>query len=683
MQQKLLKLQQSLSQSLIGRDEAVKSALLALIAKENVLLIGPPGTAKSMLARRISQALTPSDHAYFEYLLTKFSTPEEIFGPLSISELKQDRFKRNTDGYLPTVQVAFLDEIFKASSSILNALLTILNERKYHNGTASTDVPLLSLIAASNELPTGQAELSALYDRFLIRRFVDYVGQDELAKFFDVMPHAVTPTYLSSDDINAIHQKAQTVTFPDDVKQAIQQIWAAHADAFKENADERLSDRRFVKVLNLMRISAVTNDRTEVDFSDVLLLKDCLWDNPENRDKVREIINEVLQKSDRPSIDTDKEIMPITPITIKGMQGSGTKDDPILIETVQHLKRLKNPNIGQQGYYFKQTQDIDCSNIDKSSWFNINFKGFYNGNNKNITYYKINDWCIFNSITDSEFININLEALFLSKNANNSKFMHCRTLKSGLIFQDKKNNSATSCQFFECDVDHTISEKMKYCQVKLCKAQYIANDIENSNISLCCTKSVLVRFTVIDSKISDCQILLKNNISNTDTHTGRFAGGIAYSIKDSTIKRCFISGEVIPENSTKLYFHGIARSINDSIISSNAIGYINEKKTHSSNMIIGSRSGSENLIEKNIVLDISNEKFSDNISSGESLSPDLFTQHYFKHNLGWDFDNIWQWNNNRNEPELRFISDINHSSIQPTQNQESLLIKQLNANIWL
>ncbi len=169
---KLALLLEQLNYGLVDREATMKSALLSVLAGENMLLIGPPGTAKSLVARRISKIFNENNQAdtttYFEYLLTKFSTPEEIFGPLSISELKADRFKRNTDGYLPSVKIAFLDEVFKASSSILNALLTIMNERIYHNGTKAEDVPLRALIAASNELPTGQEELSALYDRFLV-----------------------------------------------------------------------------------------------------------------------------------------------------------------------------------------------------------------------------------------------------------------------------------------------------------------------------------------------------------------------------------------------------------------------------------------------------------------------------------------------------------------------------------
>lgn len=294
MKQKIVNLQQKLAQGLVGREQTIKTALLSAVAGENVLLIGPPGTGKSMVSRRISQAIAPKEGAspYFEYLLTKFSTPEELFGPLSISALKQDRFERKTEGYLPDVQVAFLDEIFKASSSILNSLLTILNERKYHNGTESLDIPLQALVAASNELPKGQAELAALYDRFLLRCFVDYLDQNDLSRLF-TLPQAadIAPSeQLTAANLADIQAQAREVVFPENIQKVLRDIWQQHAETFKEHADEQLSDRRFVKVLNLLRVSAATNGRSEVDLSDVMLLKDCLWNNDENREKVAELI---------------------------------------------------------------------------------------------------------------------------------------------------------------------------------------------------------------------------------------------------------------------------------------------------------------------------------------------------------------------------------------------------------
>ena len=202
MREKIQTLLSHLNHGLVEREAVIKAALLAVLAGENILLIGPPGTGKSLIARRIAESLGGAQQgSYFEYLLTKFSTPEEIFGPLSISALKQDVFRRNTAGYLPSVRMGFLDEIFKASSSILNALLTILNERKFHNGALVEDVPLQALIAASNELPTGQDELAALYDRFLVRGFVDYVSAEGLREMLADMGYQPKSTKITPKEI--------------------------------------------------------------------------------------------------------------------------------------------------------------------------------------------------------------------------------------------------------------------------------------------------------------------------------------------------------------------------------------------------------------------------------------------------------------------------------------------------
>ena len=155
--ERLRELRDTLVTGLVERDLPIRLALIAALAGEHLLLVGPPGTAKSLVARRLNLAFTKSN--YFERLLTRFTVPEELFGPLSIKGLEEDRYERLTAAYMPTASIAFLDEIFKASSSILNALLTILNERIYHNGAVVQKVPLRSLIAASNELPTGQEEL--------------------------------------------------------------------------------------------------------------------------------------------------------------------------------------------------------------------------------------------------------------------------------------------------------------------------------------------------------------------------------------------------------------------------------------------------------------------------------------------------------------------------------------------
>jgi MoxR-like ATPase len=175
LKERLADLLGDLEAGLVERRRQVRLALLAALAGEHTLLIGPPGTAKSELARRLHLAF--EEASYFERLLTRFSVPEELFGPLSISALEQDRYERQTAGYLPQASIAFIDEVFKANSAILNALLTLLNERKFDNGAGRQDCPLISVIGATNEVPAGEVA-EAFFDRFLVRLPVAPVSVD-------------------------------------------------------------------------------------------------------------------------------------------------------------------------------------------------------------------------------------------------------------------------------------------------------------------------------------------------------------------------------------------------------------------------------------------------------------------------------------------------------------------------
>ncbi len=295
MKKKISKLVEALNHGLVERTTEIKLSLIALLAQENIILIGPPGTAKSEISRRISQVVKDTD--YYEYLLTKFTTPEEIFGPLSIKELKEGVFKRNTKGYLPSSGVVFLDEIFKANSAILNSLLTIINERIFHNGSKKEPVPLLSLISASNELPIGDSELEALYDRFLIRKYVDYVSDDNLDALFNVdnEPFQLDDDLkLSVEEIQVVVRLAREVIIPENLISVIKYIRNKLKEEFKDNLDENFSDRRLVKIQKLLKVSAYLNDRDKVNFSDILILNHCLWNNPDNREVVKNIISKSI-----------------------------------------------------------------------------------------------------------------------------------------------------------------------------------------------------------------------------------------------------------------------------------------------------------------------------------------------------------------------------------------------------
>ena len=180
--QRLFDLGRDLDAQFLGKEETIRLLLIAVLAGEHAVLIGPPGTAKSALLRSFAQAMQAR---YFEYLLTRFTEPNEIFGPVDIAEFRQGRYVRRTESMLPEAEIVFLDEVFKSNSAILNALLSLLNERKYTSGGVVLKTPLLSCFGASNEVPSDET-LTAIFDRFLLRIRSDnldaYHFQDLLTK---------------------------------------------------------------------------------------------------------------------------------------------------------------------------------------------------------------------------------------------------------------------------------------------------------------------------------------------------------------------------------------------------------------------------------------------------------------------------------------------------------------------
>jgi MoxR-like ATPase len=282
LKSRLIRVRDALGQNLIERDIPIRLAFLSALAGEHVLLIGPPGTAKSELARRLRLVFT--GQTYFERLLTRFSVPEELFGPLSIKALEEDKYQRQTEGYLPTAAVAFLDEIFKANSAILNALLTLLNEREFDNGTQRIKTPLVSVVGASNELPQEE-ELLALYDRFLVRYHVGPVTDEGFSKLLDLRGHT-TPNITAADrltplDIEQIYAAALKVTVPPEVGTLLKAM-----RLFCRDQQIPVSDRRWRKALFLLQVAAHTDGRAAVSVWDCWLLQHCLWHKPEERPKL-------------------------------------------------------------------------------------------------------------------------------------------------------------------------------------------------------------------------------------------------------------------------------------------------------------------------------------------------------------------------------------------------------------
>lgn len=298
LRERIEKLLLILNKGLIGKEKIIKLGMLSVLSGENLILIGPPGTAKSEISRRFNRIF--KEESYFEYLLTKFTTPEEIFGPLSIHKLQEDKFERNTGGYIPTSRIVFLDEIFKANSSILNTLLTIINEKVFHNGVKREKVPLISLIGASNEIPIGNDELTALYDRFLIRGTVGYVSDEEIELLLETVDsETVIPEELkfSVEELEEIREKSGEVKVSDNIRKAIKDIRTEYNRTFYDEKSEIISDRKLVKIMKLIRISAYINGRNGVDFSDLLLLSDCLWNDVKNVEKVAKIVLDTVRRN--------------------------------------------------------------------------------------------------------------------------------------------------------------------------------------------------------------------------------------------------------------------------------------------------------------------------------------------------------------------------------------------------
>jgi len=323
-----------MNRGIYEKETEISLSLLAALAGESIILLGPPGVAKSMVARQLKTAFR--DAQSFEYLMSRFSTPDEIFGPVSIQKLKtSDTYERAVEGYLPTADVVFLDEIWKAGPAIQNTLLTVINEKLFRNGNREMHLPLKLLVAASNELPAKGEGLEALWDRFVIRiesrpiklekNFramlleapTDFLGPTDFTDSTDSTDSSGSmgksgftdsTDFSGSTDFSDLKitaeeyaewaEKICKIGVKEEVLDAISAIRkslrAVNVDEAAERRNIYVSDRRWKNIVRLLRTSAFMQDREEVDICDLLPIYHCLWQEPEERDAIRSIVIRAL-----------------------------------------------------------------------------------------------------------------------------------------------------------------------------------------------------------------------------------------------------------------------------------------------------------------------------------------------------------------------------------------------------
>ncbi len=335
----------TLKSTFVGKDEIIEMMAICTIAQEHLLIVGPPGTAKSEIAKRFARLCGPDklgpngEVPYFEYLLTRFTEPNEIFGPVDIPAFQAGTgHRRVIDGLLPRAQIAFLDEVFKANSAILNSLLNLLNERVFYNGGQPETTPLITAVGAANEVPSDP-DLAALYDRFCVRVWTDNVSEPQFPALcrsgWELVRERIQKGYAmalgnitTTNTLTELHRalnEMNPLTVEDAYGEVIRQIRSEGVE---------LSDRRAINLLKLVGASALRNRRTEVRTSDFWVLLHT-WNTPEQIPHIQRILEPYLgdgqtvpwrAERELPEIEGDVERLAAEAENSPAVQGGGLTD---------------------------------------------------------------------------------------------------------------------------------------------------------------------------------------------------------------------------------------------------------------------------------------------------------------------------------------------------------------------
>lgn len=304
--QKFKTLESTLNDEVLERNEEVHTALLSLVARRHHFQIGPPGTAKSLLVARLAAHIgdLPAD-GYFRYLLTQFTVPGELYGPPNLQDMRDKGvYRLNTEGKLPRAHIAFLDEIFKGNSSILNANLTIMNEREFYNAGDDPHIPLISMFAASNEMPSSDS-LNALWDRLHFRHEVQPL--QETSSFVKMLQHPKfedTPI-ITLNDILTAQQEAAKIPISNNCYEA---ICTLRTEMDKQGLSA--TERRWMDSMAIIQAEAWFNGREVADVQALRPLMHVLWSQLDSRRIIHRLILDVANPLDREAQDLlDKLIL--------------------------------------------------------------------------------------------------------------------------------------------------------------------------------------------------------------------------------------------------------------------------------------------------------------------------------------------------------------------------------------
>jgi MoxR-like ATPase len=335
----------------LDKQEIIRLMTISAIAGEHMVIVGPPGTAKSAMIDMFAKLI---DARYFEYLLTRFTEPNELFGPVDISAFREGRYTRRLENMLPTAEIVFLDEIFKSNSAILNSLLHVINERKFQNGPEVVNVPLISLYAASNEVPNDD-NLAAMFDRFLVRVLSDnldsYHFHELMKKGVSLEVRKMTGRAPGGGELRPVvsaRELRQIQTNFDKFMVFPEEFLTKYKGLVFQIRSEGISvsDRRAVKLLKLFAASAVFDGRTRVHDGDFFILRH-IWNNLDQVELLEEIINPVVDAYYREHPDERRFIGPSASLDdlltelglIRELLTSGTE-----LSDIQLFSQLKNLN---------------------------------------------------------------------------------------------------------------------------------------------------------------------------------------------------------------------------------------------------------------------------------------------------------------------------------------------------